>query len=104
VSPDCPPDAAPRPRRPLGVTGLIISARRVAFFAADFFFAARFFFTAGFPFAEGFFTAANFFLFLAVLAIFFFRVGFFLLTVFFLRADFFLAMGRVYQNASRQID
>lgn len=103
MSPDWPPDSGPRPRRPVGVTGLIISARRrVAFFADGLFFADDFFFAADFPFATSFFGAAFLIVFFlaeaAFLAADFFRVGFFLLAVFFLRAVFFLAMEKVYQN------
>src|SRR5689334_23013260 len=103
VSPDCPPDSGPRPRRPRACIGFVICRRAVffaragfffaAFFPAGFFFAASFFFTAVFPFAIGFFLAAGFF----------FRVGFFLLTIFFLRAGFFLAMRLSLSNSNREI-
>jgi hypothetical protein len=105
VSPDCPPESAPKPLRPLGITGLITSARRrVAFLATGFFLAADFFFAAGFFFGNAFFFAVSLFgialltvFFLAegaLLAADFFWVGFFLLIVFFLRAGFFLAIGK----------
>lgn len=102
MSPDWPPDSGPRPRRPLGVTGLIVSARRrVAFFATGFFLAGDFFFAAGFFPAAGFFRATFFMVFFLAEAAFltndFVGVGLLLLAVFFLRAGFFLAMPQVYQ-------
>jgi hypothetical protein len=102
VSPDCPPESAPRPRRPLGVTGLMISARlRVAFLVIGFFRVADFFLAPRAFFAASFLGAAFFAVFFraegALLAADLFRVGFFLPIAFFLRAGFFLAIGKVYQ-------
>ena len=86
VSPDCPPEAAPRPRRPRIATGFVTSCvprlARLAFRRAGFFFAAAFFFGAAFFFAANFFLGA----------------GFFLLAAFFFFAGFFLAIPAVYQT------